>query len=476
MQKIIVENFGPIKHAEIELRDFVVLIGEQASGKSTLAKLVYFFKRYSNGLFDISATKILENATQGKLTNWAEIRFELERDAYRTFIRHFGAAETLHPFKIIFYFSIEKSKWVIFESSDKTPMAGKIAINTIYSDEFIKGFNNEIETLRKTFFDKKNDLAGYNLSQGEDRINKFKVLLLDPIDEFSQSVYETKGQTVYVPAGRNITVNFSGLFADTFSETIAKRLDSIVNKSDWILIKSFLDHIRYINEDFKTHKDFESMSRNFESLGKVFNTEAVSVFMKSYQAILKGKYENNGNGEQLRLNGNSEKYISLENTSTGQQESIRILQDLYLILLNNLSDCRIIEEPEAHLFPTAQKYLIELLALVVNTTPSQIFITTHSPYVLSVLANLLYAGKINKLESAPVSEIEEKSDINHLTWLDKDKFAAYTMDNGNAKSIFDREDSGMIDQNYLDQISEELGREFQVLHNIRLKQIRERKK
>jgi predicted ATPase len=42
MEKIIIKNFGPIEDAEIEIRKVLVLIGEQASGKSTIAKLVFF--------------------------------------------------------------------------------------------------------------------------------------------------------------------------------------------------------------------------------------------------------------------------------------------------------------------------------------------------------------------------------------------------------------------------------------------------
>lgn len=43
MKKIEVNNFGPIKHAEVEFGDLTILIGAQASGKSLflqLAKLV----------------------------------------------------------------------------------------------------------------------------------------------------------------------------------------------------------------------------------------------------------------------------------------------------------------------------------------------------------------------------------------------------------------------------------------------------
>lgn len=40
MKKLSVENFGPVKKAEIELRDINLFIGEQSIGKSTLAKLI----------------------------------------------------------------------------------------------------------------------------------------------------------------------------------------------------------------------------------------------------------------------------------------------------------------------------------------------------------------------------------------------------------------------------------------------------
>ena len=51
MQKIIIKNFGPVKDAEIEIKKVLILIGEQASGKSTIAKLIYFFKTLKEDVF-----------------------------------------------------------------------------------------------------------------------------------------------------------------------------------------------------------------------------------------------------------------------------------------------------------------------------------------------------------------------------------------------------------------------------------------
>jgi AAA15 family ATPase/GTPase len=41
-EKIVVENFGGITEAEINLKKINIFIGPQASGKSVLAKLIYF--------------------------------------------------------------------------------------------------------------------------------------------------------------------------------------------------------------------------------------------------------------------------------------------------------------------------------------------------------------------------------------------------------------------------------------------------
>lgn len=43
-ERLIVKNFGPIKEVDLDLRQTTIFIGEQASGKSTLAKLIGLFR------------------------------------------------------------------------------------------------------------------------------------------------------------------------------------------------------------------------------------------------------------------------------------------------------------------------------------------------------------------------------------------------------------------------------------------------
>ncbi|MCI8510878.1 MAG: ATP-binding protein [Lachnospiraceae bacterium] len=52
MQKKYIKNNGPIKELEMEVGRFSLLIGEQATGKSTIAKSVYFFRNIKTKLTD----------------------------------------------------------------------------------------------------------------------------------------------------------------------------------------------------------------------------------------------------------------------------------------------------------------------------------------------------------------------------------------------------------------------------------------
>lgn len=46
MRKLYIENFGPVKNAELELRNVNLFIGQQSIGKSTIAKLITIFTDY----------------------------------------------------------------------------------------------------------------------------------------------------------------------------------------------------------------------------------------------------------------------------------------------------------------------------------------------------------------------------------------------------------------------------------------------
>jgi hypothetical protein len=126
------------------------------------------------------------------------------------------------------------------------------------------------------------------------------------------------------------------------------------------------------------------------------------------------------------------------------------------------SDDFTIEEPEASVFPQTQYDLVRELTALVNEVKFQphFTITTHSPYILTAFNNLIKAGQTAKARPASASEIDEKI-VPKQYWIEPSNFKAYAINgtNGTLKPIMD-EETGLIDADYLDDVSSDIAEEF----------------
>ena len=175
--------------------------------------------------------------------------------------------------------------------------------------------------------------------------------------------------------------------------------------------------------------------------------------------FLNVKYLNGDGLDRHKVYFNNEDYLPLEHSSSGIQSAL----PLYLTLkyFANRHSSIIIEEPEQNLFPKAQaetiKYIVEQISD--NNT---VFMMTHSPYVLSTLNNLIYAHIVAELGDIEKEQVQEL--IDEKQWINPDDFSAYYLENGIARSI--KSDIGLISNNEIDDISEEMGEEFDELLEI----------
>ena len=121
-----------------------------------------------------------------------------------------------------------------------------------------------------------------------------------------------------------------------------------------------------------------------------------------------------------------------------------------------------LEEPEANVFPSTQYELVRLFSRLSNEANLDFswVITTHSPYILSAFNNLIEAGHV------AMARPELKDDVAKLIpehfWVKDGGFNAYAIDGGFQTSIV-AEDTGLVSANYLDQVSETIGMEFDEL-------------
>lgn len=467
MQKIIIKNFGPIKYAEIEVKKILVLIGEQASGKSTIAKLIYFFKTIQEDLFS--------QIYRDKQNQSLDINSDILSPIQQKFYNFFGPTNNLPDFEITFYYSFNENKFLKLSNDENKKM--KISpIDTFINEKFTILASDIKFRLRQEYLNINKNRNIQPLIKEEEKI-KYAQQLYDLLNDLFQN---KQRDLLFIVAGRSATVAYPSLFEKYFSQSIEINLKQNISIDNYERSSKTLDEIlleKFI-EKFVRVKDIFKKFRNFEGLIESYSENNIKE--KLYQVknkidkILKGEYRIDDLGEKILFNKETEEYIYLSNTSSGQQESIRILQDIFLNILDNTKVLRILEEPEAHLFPVAQKQLIELLALMVNQNDdNQLIITTHSPYVLTVFNNLLFANRV--VEKNPSTQSEVAQIIPQDSWLSAKDFSAYSLGNQSVSQdtnycepIFNQE-KGTIQQNYLDTVSEILGGDFQALYSIHAK-------
>ena len=471
MQKIIIKNFGAIAYAEIEIKKVLVLIGEQASGKSTIAKLIYFFKSLRDDVFNQIYTD--------KQRDYFDENFDVFEVLQEKFYNWFGSPARFLNFEIKFYYNLETNKYLALSRNQE-----KI-IQCEASEHFSHDvFRKSISVIKKLLQKNLDNVSIHErLASEQNKIGYSETLLIQINNLFSCR----QEDSLFLIAGRSATVTYSELFGKYLFATVQSRIEKntkqeILLKSqivDELLMSEFIKKVetnksylegavKKINQFIPDSKDSARNKKNNKQINRELESKRIS-------EILKGEYINDDGEEKIKLD--SQECIDLRNTSSGQQEAIRILQDIATVMRKQSKVLRIVEEPEAHLFPVAQKSLIELLALMVNQNDeNQLIITTHSPYVLTVFNNLLFAQRV--VDKNPSAEDEVAELIPKEFWLKAKDFSAYSLGNASiheepeyCESIFNNQ-TGAIQQNYLDAVSEMLGGDFNYLYSLYTKTFR----
>lgn len=164
--------------------------------------------------------------------------------------------------------------------------------------------------------------------------------------------------------------------------------------------------------------------------------------------------------------------IKLSQSSSGMQSIIPLIHVLnYEINYNSYKLIKniLIEEPELNLFPIKQKSIIEyIISLFYKSKQNKLIITTHSPYILSVLDTLMLAK--NTYNEHPDLKEEIAAIVSEDKWIDYDDISVYEVKNdGTIRSIKNAEFKS-IDTNAIDGVSDIISEQFDKLTELRYAQ------
>lgn len=422
MPSLTINQLGPVSHCELELNDFMVFTGEQASGKSTIAKSIFLFKNVKNLLY----TQIKrQNLLSGFASDTIELspKQRLTREIRANFLQIFGSTWCMDN---SMYMQYDYAEGVYIRISLKDD---DISPNYIWIECSDK-LSDFLHSLRP-YFNRKADIDAEEL-----------LLLQKEIDNF----FQDDAEVVYIPAGRSMITLLS-----TQLNYIYSSMDDTQKKNLDYCTQNYLERILRLKPQFNLSVDLmiaNAMRMTDRRLNKELLFEASELMHK----ILQGEYRNVDGEERLQVSDN--RYVKINFASSGQQESVWILNVLFYYLLNNIKAYFIIEEPESHLFPNAQKLIAEFIALA-RGNGNRIFITTHSPYILGTFNNLLYANRIMHA----VNEEKLCRIVKRNKWLPFESLSAYFIRRGELIPCTDEEFEA-IDNEVIDGASKDINDDF----------------
>lgn len=433
--KLIVKNFGPLKDIEIEVREMVTFIGAQASGKSTLAKLLSIFedenfRHDENILFEDELKKynifnyIQENTfisyDNRKSINLTSCRFEYEN-------KMFYKLSGLSVLSSLKEKNNNDNDWLNI-------LKGYINIDLNYSI-FNKLENSKKFVIHFNKNDNKENLINYIVSTKNKR-NEIGV------DEIFEIINLEKNAENYI----------------SFYDDLIKFLPEIYTFDSLYIPteRSFLHLIAentlgLINNNVQIPKHLLESGQDYE--------KALQKIKELPLSIIDKKITYKREGKTSYIYHNHDEKVDLLESASGLQSVMPVL--LLVEYAKSLKDEYnfnfVVEEPELNLYPKAQHELIKYLVKNCLLDRKNLILTTHSPFVLASLNNLLLAYDKGQSKSKEVNKIIKKE-----SWLNPKNFIAYQLKNGKAYKIMD-DKLGQIKENMIDGISDDFSNEFDKL-------------
>lgn len=381
--ELIVKNFGPIKDAHIQTKRYNVLIGNTSTGKSVLAKLIsiaYEIEFYfiENGNFDAFAKLLKKYCIDFPFSDSTQIEISLAlahwiitKDSFRI-IKSIGS-----PF-------FKQDTVNISNNKDVAYLYREISIDKNMENDLDPN-NPIVEEAKKTYKELVDNIA-HNLKTD---LSQYSQPAIDLAYRTFLAYIHDKNASVYVPAERNLM--------SVFTNNIFSFLKSGAN------IPESIKRFGSLYEAAKGEN--KNLSIDFMNIKVDFANENDKIVLDDA-------------GTEIRF----------EQASSGMQSIIPLWAVFLYGIKNHSLGTAIIEEPEQNLFPTLQVDLVNNMVAQLNQTKTNLLITTHSPYILSVLDNLIYANDVYQKAKATnnkeqMQRIEKL--VNPSMLINYDEVAAY---------------------------------------------------
>lgn len=414
MRTLRVGNFSCIASAELEVGRLTTIIGPQASGKSVLAKLCFF----ANDIVHTLPESIGRGDSFDKMSLGVKKRFMEWFPVAAWGTKKFRIQYSAGEYSVTFSRKTYRDK---------------------LGDDFRIRFSPEFRSAHESMLKRAERSAGGDKDRGgaADFDREWRLR-----NQIRAAVARLQGEDavsfqMFVPAGRSFFTSIGKAIAAFEQGGV---LDPLI--------------LRF------GHMYARFMDRRSRGFFLDPSTRRLVVANDQAMSLLLGGVVRRDDGREFLLTPDG-RQVPLSTLSSGQQELLPIVACMPSLYNSQAGTLHYVEEPEAHLFPSTQCKIMQ--ALVEASYDSSLIITTHSPYVLAKVNNLIKAGELGarpgRARRAELSALVPKR-----AWLKRKNVRAYALVNGHLTSILGSD--GLVDAAYIDTCSSELASEFEALLRI----------
>lgn len=405
MKRVKIKNVGIVKEAFLDLKKLNILIGAQSTGKSTVAKIVCY-------------------------CTWVEKEIFLNASAS----------------------NFEKENY--FEEN-------------LVSFHKMKGFVSE-----QSVIEYETDVMHFKFTQ-----NKFEFKWKN-IKEYKRT------KTLYIPAERNIIAVIPNWFEVNLEKNNTRSF-----LADWNRVRKYYTQdkpLKILNKANYYHNPNTLSDQLVFKDNVEINIDTVSSGFQTLTPLLAlfNYYSNYYYSEELWRQEQSVEILEkwrnqIENFRKSNKDEIlrdiiekhlfenikdkTFLEENLKLSLRKFDEPRntafFIEEPELNLYPKSQRLLVNDMVATLQASDHSVFLTTHSPYTLTSINNLIFANQVGKQNKSETDKIISKN-----KWIPMEDVAAWKINEETYEfhSLID-EELQMLKAEEIDEVSRVINEEFDKL-------------
>ncbi len=465
-----IKRLGAVNSAKIELKPLTVFVGENNTGKTYSAYIIgYIFSKHS--LLDF-----LNLYFKGKIsTKFPELESVINEifktGKGRLNLEKFITLNTEKFFSIIIHEIVPK-KFNTFLASDTVTfekMGLKVNLNCLneiqhenlskYVSDYVQGINEAtIGKDIKVSLDKKECIFTFSKNaQLTERSIVQQFVYFAAFMTLQRSIFndvyflgaERTGLTLFIHS-----MKIKDNATDTEIEKLRKQFIKAQTPINGEFNIKLSNHVQNLVANYKALFEKSTLKFRESNLSKrpgsrIFLKYAEILEEKILGGDLSFKKDAKNHTHNLIFGYNTRQKIPLNMPISSS--SVKGLSPLvmYLKYYVEPDELLIIDEPEMNLHPKAQAEIIELISMLVNSGV-HVLITTHSPYIVDHLKNLMKAKEVkNQKNAEKLFYLQDSS-----AFISKKDVSIYVFENGRGSNILSK--TGEINWRTFSRVSEDI--------------------